>query len=265
MRRVINGPIPYAPDGNPLIGPAAGAPDFFHCCAFSFGIVQAGGAGRVIAEWLVNGEPDWDVWPLDCRRYLPFADRSYALAKALETYQNEYAAATRRRNARRGARRTSRSTHASPGRRGIRGAGRLGARGVLRERRRPAGPEVSFRRPHWHLAVARECAAVASAVGVLDMPGFGRFEVSGEGAAAWLDHLITGRLPREGRTALSYLCSARGGIVAELTVSHLPGGRFWLMRRRSRRAPRRGLAHRPPVAAPRHGQSPEPHRALRRR
>ena len=57
VRRVINGPIPYAPDGNPLIGPAAGAANFFHCCAFTFGIVQAGGAGRIIAEWVVNGQP----------------------------------------------------------------------------------------------------------------------------------------------------------------------------------------------------------------
>jgi dimethylglycine dehydrogenase len=231
VRRVINGPIPYAPDGNPLIGPAAGAPDFFHCCAFSFGIVQAGGAGRVIAEWLINGEPDWDVWPLDCRRYLSFADRSYALAKALETYQNEYAVAYPQEE-----RPAGRPAQTSPlyARLGQAGAV-FGARGgweravYYASAADPAGAEVSFRRPHWHHAVARECAAVASAVGVLDMPGFGRFEVSGEGAAAWLDHLITGRLPREGRTALSYLCSARGGIVAELTVSHLPGGRFWLM------------------------------------
>ena len=231
VRRVINGPIPYAPDGNPLIGPAAGAPNFFHCCAFSFGIVQAGGAGRVIAEWLVNGEPDWDVWPLDCRRYLAFADRSYTLAKALETYQNEYGVAYPQEE-----RPAGRPAKTSPLYARLARAGAVfGARGgweravYYASPADPPGPEVSFRRPHWHLAVARECAAVASAVGVLDMPGFGRFEVSGEGAAAWLDHLIPGRLPREGRTALCYLCSARGGTVAELTVSHLPGGRFWLV------------------------------------
>ena len=72
------------------VRPAARGRNFFHCCAFTFGIVQAGGAGRIIAEWVVHGEPDWDVWPLDCRRYLPFANRRYALAKALETYEHEY-------------------------------------------------------------------------------------------------------------------------------------------------------------------------------
>src|SRR5256885_7071995 len=72
------------------MGPAAGVRNFFHCCAFTFGIAQAGGAGRVMAEWVVNGEPDWDVWPLDCRRYLQSVNRTYVLAKALETYRHEY-------------------------------------------------------------------------------------------------------------------------------------------------------------------------------
>ena len=231
MKRVINGPIPYAPDGNPLIGPAAGVRNFFHCCAFTFGIVQAGGAGRVIAEWVVNGEPDWDVWPLDCRRYLPFANRTYALAKALETYQHEYGVGYPQEE-----RPAGRPAKTSPLHDRLRAQGAVfGARGgweravYYARPRDPAGPECSFRRPHWHRAVARECAAVANGVAMLDLPGFAKFEIGGPGAAAWLDHLIAGALPREGRTALSYFCTPRGGIVTEMTVSHLPQGRFWLM------------------------------------
>ncbi|HUL18116.1 MAG TPA: FAD-dependent oxidoreductase [Steroidobacteraceae bacterium] len=231
VRRVINGPIPYAPDGNPLIGPARGAANFFHCCAFTFGIVQAGGAGRIIADWVLKGQPDWDVWPLDTRRYLPFADRSYALAKALETYQHEYAVSYPQEE-----RPAGRPAKTSPLHERLRAAGAVfGARGgweravYFPRPEDPGGPESSFRRPHWHRAVARECAAVAGNVALLDLPGFAKFEVAGAGAAAWLDHLIAGALPREGRVALSYLCSARGGIVTELTVTHLPGGRFWLM------------------------------------
>ena len=56
VKTVINGPIPYAPDGNPLIGPVPGLPGFFHCCAFTFGIAQAGGAGKCIAEWVAHGQ-----------------------------------------------------------------------------------------------------------------------------------------------------------------------------------------------------------------
>jgi len=172
VKRVINGPIPYAPDGNPLIGPAAGVRNFFHCCAFTFGIAQAGGAGRVIAEWVVNGEPDWDVWPLDCRRYLPFANRAYVLAKALETYQNEYAVGYPQEE-----RPAGRPAKTSPLYDRLRALGAVfGARGgwerALYYARPddPAGPECSFRRPHWHRAVARECAAAANGVAALDLP-----------------------------------------------------------------------------------------------
>ncbi len=231
VKRVINGPIPYAPDGNPLMGPAHGARNFFHCCAFTFGIIQAGGAGRAIAEWVANGEPDWDVWPLDCRRYLEFADRSYTLAKALETYQNEYGVAYPQEE-----RPAGRPARTSPLYEALKQRGaKFGARGgweravYYREAGDPAGPECSFRRPHWHRAIERECAAVAQGVGLLELPGFTRFEVSGGGATSWLDHLVAGALPRAGRTTLAYACSPRGGIVMEMTVTQLPDGRFWLL------------------------------------
>src|ERR1700730_4658049 len=231
VKRVINGPIPYAPDGDPLIGPAAGVRNFFHCCAFTFGIAQAGGAGRIIAEWVVNGQPDWDVWPLDSRRYLPFANKSYVLAKALETYHNEYGIGYPQEE-----RPAGRPAKTSPLDDRLRAIGAVfGARGgweravYYARPEDPVGPECSFRRPHWHRAVARECAAVANGVAVLDLPGFTKFEIEGAGAAAWLDHMIAGQLPREGRTALNYLCSPRGGIVSEMTVSRLPDGRFWLI------------------------------------
>jgi dimethylglycine dehydrogenase len=231
VKRVINGPIPYAPDGNPLVGPSARGRNFYHCCAFTFGIVQAGGAGRVIAEWVVNGEPDWDVWPLDCRRYLPFANRAYTLAKALETYGHEYGVAYPQEE-----RPAGRPAKTSALYDRLRAAGAVfGARGgweraVYYSRADdPPGAECSFRRPHWHYALARECAAVANGVAVLELPGFTKFEVEGPGAATWLDHMVAGVLPRAGRTALSYFCSPRGGIVSEMTVSQLAEERFWLI------------------------------------
>jgi dimethylglycine dehydrogenase len=213
------------------MGPAAAGRNFFHCCAFTFGIVQAGGAGRIIAEWVVNGQPDWDVWPLDCRRYLPFANRSYALAKALETYGQEYGIAYPQEE-----RPAGRPAKTSPlYDRLLQHGAVFGARGgweralYYREGADPAGAACSFRRPHWHRAIARECAAVASGVALLELPGFAKFEVAGAGAAAWIDHLVAGSLPRLGRTALSYFCAPHGGIVSEMTVSRLAEDRFWLI------------------------------------
>ena len=68
LQRVINGPIPYAPDGNPLLGPMPGVPDAYEACAFTFGICQAGGAGKVLAEWVTQGRTEWDMWSCDPRR-----------------------------------------------------------------------------------------------------------------------------------------------------------------------------------------------------
>src|SRR6185369_16238266 len=91
VQKVINGPIPYSPDGNPYIGPAHGLKNFFNCNTFSFGISQAGGAGKSIAEYVVYGEPEWDLWGFDQRRYTDYADKQYVIDKAVELYQNEYA------------------------------------------------------------------------------------------------------------------------------------------------------------------------------
>ena len=232
VKSVINGPIPYAPDGNPLIGPAPGLPGLFHCCAFTFGIAQAGGAGKIIAEWVAHGQPEWDMWPLDSRRYLAYANRSFTLAKALETYQDEYGIGYPAEE-----RPAGRPAKTSPVYTRLKSKGaRFGARGgweravYFPEVGDPtAAAELSFRRPRWHTAVARECNAVQERVAVLDLPGFTKFEVSGPGAHAWLDHMVAGTVPRPGRTALNYFCSPSGGIVTEMTITAFGPERYWLI------------------------------------
>jgi dimethylglycine dehydrogenase len=77
ISKVINGPIPYAPDGNPLIGPMPGVPNAFEACVFTFGIAQAGGAGKVLAEWVTEGATEWDMWSCDPRRFTGFTDDAY--------------------------------------------------------------------------------------------------------------------------------------------------------------------------------------------
>ncbi|MHA1548378.1 MAG: FAD-dependent oxidoreductase, partial [Alphaproteobacteria bacterium] len=91
VTRVVNGPISYTPDGNPLLGPMPGVPNAFEACVFSFGIVQAGGAGKILAEWVCQGETEWDMWSIDPRRFTGFADADYTRRKAIEIYSHEYA------------------------------------------------------------------------------------------------------------------------------------------------------------------------------
>jgi dimethylglycine dehydrogenase len=93
----------------------------------------------------------------------------------------------------------------------------------------PAEQDLGFRHGNWHASVAEECKAVRERAGVLDLGGFAKFEVTGEGAAAFLDRLICGRLPRVGRVALAYMCSPRGGLLCELTITRLAADRFYLL------------------------------------
>jgi len=232
VRRVVNGPIPYSPDGNPYIGPAHGLRDFFHCNTFSFGICQAGGAGKAIAEWVIDGAPEWDLWSLDPRRYAAYATTTYTTAKAVEVYQNEYAPVFP--NEERPAGRPLR-TSALYGVLRAKGA-RFGARGGWE---RPtwfatAGDGEGQDRPGFRRdrvffdAVGAEVRAVRHAAGLLDLPGFTKFHVTGPGAAAFLDHLLCSRLPRVGRIGLVYALDEHGRLVSEFTVTRLGHDAFYL-------------------------------------
>lgn len=232
IRRVVNGPIPYSPDGNPYVGPAHGLRGFFHCNTFSFGIAQAGGAGKALAEWVVEGAPEWDLWPLDPRRYTRYATTAYTAARAIEVYQNEYASGFPFEE-----RPAGRPLRTSPlyGRLAAKGA-RFGTRGGWERPTwfgaTPAVPgedRLSFRRDRvWFDVVGAEVAAVRDGVGLLDLPGFTKFLLSGPGAAAWLDRLTCSRLPKPGRIGLAYALDRRGRLVSEFTVTRLAPEQFYL-------------------------------------
>ena len=230
VRRVVNGPIPYSPDGNPYLGPAHGLRDFYHANTFSFGIAQAGGAGRALAEWVIDGAPAWDLWALDPRRYGAYATQGFTAARAVEIYQNEYAPAFPNEERPAGRPLATSPLYATLLAKGA----RFGARGGW-ERPTWFGPGdsrtdvASFRRDRiWFEAVGAEVQAVRSAVGILDLPGFTKYMVSGPDAAAWLDRLLCSRLPAVGRIGLSYALDRRGRLVSEFTVTRLAADHFYL-------------------------------------
>ena len=184
VQRVINGPIPYSPDGNPYIGPAHGLTNFYQCCCFSFGIAQAGGGGKSLAEWIVHGEPEWDFWVFDPRRYTDYATKNYAAAKAIELYQNEYAIGfpSEERPAGRPAKTTP--LYDKLGCQGrpcsapaAAGSGPPGstAAGDRRERK------PSFRAHQLAWRGGRGMRGGARAVGILDLGGFTKLMVEGHG------------------------------------------------------------------------------------
>ena len=234
MSRVINGPIPYAPDGNPLIGPMPGVPGAFEACVFTFGIAQGGGAGKVLAEWVIEGTTEWDMWSCDPRRFTGYADNSYAVSKGMEVYGHEYAIHYPHHEWPAG-----RNKRLSPLHNKLQDMGaQMGVYGGWERANYFAKPgddtsEESTltwsRNGPWEARVHEECLAVRDHVGVLDLPGFSRFNLSGDGAAEWLNTQMTGKLPRVGRMGLAYFSDEAGRIVTETSVMRHDDNHFTLI------------------------------------
>ncbi len=221
--RVINGPIPYAPDGLPLIGPMPGVPNAFEACVFTFGITQGGGAGKVLAEWVTTGQTEWDMWAVDPRRYTDYADQDYTNRKAVETYGHEYAMHFPHHSWPAGRDKKLSPVHDKI----IAAGGQMGAyNGWERanwfakegDDTSHASSQTWDRNGPWAIRIKEECEAVRDGVGVLDLPGFSRFNFHGEGAAEWLRSRITGGLPKIGRMNLAYFADDRGRILTEMSV-----------------------------------------------
>jgi len=231
ITRVVNGPIPYTPDGLPLLGPMPGVPNAFEACVFTFGIVQAGGAGQLLAEMIVEGETDSDSWAVDPRRFTDHVDVAYTKAKAIETYSHEYAMHFPQIQWPAG-----RKAKTSPLYDRLVAAGaEFGSYGGWERAdwlpnqdsdRRPAD---SYDRQHWFDAVGDECRHVAAHAGILELTGFSRFHLVGDGAADWLSGLVTGGLPRVGRIGLIYFASPKGKVLTEMTATRLADDEFLLM------------------------------------
>ena len=234
VQKVINGPIPYAPDGNPLIGPMPGVPNAFEACVFTFGIAQAGGAGKVLAEWVTEGATEWDMWSCDPRRFTGYTDHAYCVERGMEIYGHEYAIHFPHAHWPAGRNRRLSPLH-----------GRLKAAGAVFgayngwERAdwfAKPGDDTSFERAQtfdragpWEDRIAEECAAVRDGCGVLAISGFTRLSVEGPGARGFVDGLTCSALPREGRVGLAYFPDHRGRIVTEMSVIPRSEEEIWLI------------------------------------
>ena len=230
IRRVINGAIPHTPDGAPLLGPAPGVRNFWQCCGTSFGIAQGGGCGKYLAQWIVHGDAEINMTEFDPRRFGGFADAAYVRDKVFLDYRTTFR--TRR-----------------PGEEEMDGRPRkvgplyakLAAQGCVYtetfgwERPKWFSPdgrteEYSYRRNNVFDLVGAEVDAVHRRVGVLDLTGFAKYEITGAGAEGFLDRVCANRLPRRpGGIALAHLLSPGGRIAAEMTITRLADDRFYAL------------------------------------
>lgn len=230
IRRVINGAIPHTPDGAPLLGPAPGLKNFWMCCGTSFGIAQGGGCGKFLAQWMVHGDAEINMTEFDPRRFGPYADLKYVHAKVFLDYRTTFTTRLPGEEEPDG-----RPSKTSPLYERLKSQGCVYTETFGWERPKWFSPdgrveESGYRRNNVFEVVRGEVAAVHERVGVLDLTGFAKYDITGRDAQAFLNRVCANRMPqRIGGIALVHMLSPQGRILGEMTVSRLGEERFYAL------------------------------------
>jgi dimethylglycine dehydrogenase len=232
IKDVINGPISYTPDGNPLMGPAYGLRNFWLAEGFSFGITAAGGAGKFLVEWITDGEPSIDLLQVDPRRFGAYAGKNYARLKNEEAYENVFTIHYPDEE-----RPAARPAKTSPCHERLDRLGAVWGQRYGWERPNwfaPDGVERkdawSFRRTNYFEHVGNECRLTREGVTLIDITSFTKHEVTGTGAEAYLDRIVANRLPGKiGRINLAHALTGNGGVRTEFTIMRDAPDRFYLV------------------------------------
>jgi dimethylglycine dehydrogenase len=232
IKRAVHGAISHPPDGNPLIGPAPGLRNYWCCCGTQIGIGWGPGLTRELARWMVHGAADINMREFDPRRFGPYADQAFQVAKAKEDYLLRHEIPFPHFN-----RLDARPVKPSPLYNDLKAEGAVFEEVFGHERPRwfaPKGIEAKdiygFRRTALHDIVGDEVRATRQNAGIMDISAFTKIEVSGPDAASFLDGLVPNRLPSApGRIALTHLLTQSGRIELEMTVVRLAADRFYLV------------------------------------
>ena len=230
IRQWVNGAFTFSPDGNPLVGPVPGLRNYWSACAVMAGFLQGGGVGKALAEWMIHGEPHEDIYGMDVARFGPYAEsREYIRQmtgqfysrRFVMTYPNEQLWA-------------GRPLRVAPAYEAMTEAGAQwgeswGLEVPIYFADKGFEEIPSLRRSNAFDIVGEECRQVRSGVGILDIAGFSKYEVSGPKAQEWLDRLLAGRLPGPGRIRLAPMLGHDGRLKGDLTVLNWGDGTWWIM------------------------------------
>ncbi|MBV8495624.1 MAG: FAD-dependent oxidoreductase, partial [Gammaproteobacteria bacterium] len=228
IRRIVNGPFTFTPDGNPLVGPVPGVPHYWAACGVMAGFCQGGGVGLALASWIVNGEPEGDAFALDVARFGEFATPAYVLEKASEFYSRRFRIAYPNEYWPAGRPCKTSALHARlRARNAVHGVS-YGLEYPLYFAPQGTAPEEhpTLRRSNAFGPVGAECRAARSVGGVLDASSFSKYEFAGPAARASLDRLLAGRLPAPGRIRLTPMLAPSGRLMGDLTTICLAEDRY---------------------------------------
>ncbi|WP_300033647.1 FAD-dependent oxidoreductase [uncultured Roseobacter sp.] len=226
----VNGAFTFSPDGNPLVGPVPGKRGYWSACAVMAGFLQGGGVGKSLAEWMIHGAPEADVYGMDVARYGIWAENKQYIKETtgqfytrrfVMTYPNEQLPAGRPLK--------TPGAYADMSAAGCQWGQSWDLEVPLYFAEQGFEETPSLKRSNAFPIVAQECHAVRDAVGLLDISGFSRFEVSGPNARNWLDRIMASKLPAPGRARLAPMLAEDGRLKGDLTVFNWGNGTWWIM------------------------------------
>ena len=230
VKRVINGPMIWSPDSNALFGPVPELRNYFCCNGIIPGFSQSGGLGLLAAQWMIEGEPEWDMFAWDLARFGDWADKAFTKARVRDQYMHRFK--IHFPNEERAAGRPAMMRPAYEMQRGMGAVFGLNAgwEHPLWFADAPGTEDTNgFARQNWFEPVGREAAMLRDAVGVIDISNFGKYEVTGPGAGDWLDALVANHVPREiGKSCLTPLIGTRGGVAGDFTIT-MTGDESYMM------------------------------------
>ncbi|MGB1213219.1 MAG: GcvT family protein [Pikeienuella sp.] len=229
IKTVVNGPITFTPDANPLIGPAYDLPNAWVLTGSSMGVMEGGGAGRFLAHWMTHGAPPMDALAVDSRRFGAWADRDFRVAKAKECFGLQFGVHYPHEE-----RPAGRNIRLSPlhdlmiARGAVMGAAHGWERPNWFSDKSGDKGQDSFRRSNWFPHVAAEVANAQTRVALADLSVFSKFDVVGPGTRAFIDTLGANSAPGPGRIGLTHVLTPAGGVSAEFTVTMLSADHAYL-------------------------------------
>lgn len=232
IKRVINGPMIFSPDLGPLLGPHPELKNYFCACGVMSGLNQGAGIGKVISEWIVDGEPEMDLNFWDVARFGRWAGKRFTFERTKYYYENRQERPYPHLECAAGRPlRTFPAYAAQKAKGAVFGFNNGWEQPLWFAREGDEQRDVfGYARQNWWKTVGDECRAVRNAAGLFEISTFAKYRVSGEGAGGWLKRILAGRIPEKaGAVALSPMLSEKGRLIGDLTVSRLEDGGYLLL------------------------------------
>lgn len=230
IKRWVNGAFTFSPDGNPLVGPVRGLRNYWLACGVMAGFLQGGGVGKTLAEWMIHGETEADAWSMDIARYGAFAsNRAYIRQTTGQFYSRRFVMSYPNEQLPAGRPLKKAPAYTAMDAAGAKWGVSWGLEVPLMFGPKGFAETPSLKRSNAFDEVAKEVKAAREAVGLLDISGFSRYEISGPNAEAWLDRMVATKLPKPGRARLAVMLAPNGKLKGDLTLFNWGDGTFWLM------------------------------------